>query len=46
MTSTCHSSIDLPSEIFNGGHFVTKTRDEILDFDHYHLLIEPPGHQI
>ena len=38
--------MNLPSEISNGCHFVKKTRDEILGFDHYHLLLEPLGHQI
>ena len=26
-------------------HFVTKTREEILGFGQYHLLLEPPDHQ-
>ena len=30
----------------NGGHFVTKSREENLGFDQYHMLVEPPDHQI
>ena len=32
--------------VSNGGCFVTKTREENLGFDQYHMLVEPPDHQI
>ena len=30
----------------HGGSFVTKTREENLGLDQYHMLVEPPDHQI
>jgi hypothetical protein len=30
----------------NGGDFATKSREENLRFDQYHMLVEPPDHQI
>ena len=37
---------EIGTQVSNGGPFVTKTREEILGFDQYHMLVEPPDHQI
>ena len=37
---------EIGTQVSNGGTYVTQMLEENLGFDQYHMLVEPPDHQI